>query len=324
MTSPATAISHRVVIAYDGSPSARAAVRAAAALVPGGEIEVLTIHEAPVSLERIRFATGQPVATEAMRRGVAELEREVLQEAAAVAQEGAELAAEEGLRAKGQTASVRGSAWATILSEAKRQHAELLVCGSRGRGGVARALLGSTSSALQHHADLPILVVPERLPDLSGPVLLAYDGSESSRAAVLAGAALFAGRSAIVVHVWESLLRRTVSGQVVSSAATTEIRELTKGYDETLADSAREQAAEGASLARQHGLDARAEAVESSAGAWRTLSETAWSTNAAVIVAGSRGHSGVTSAALGPVSSGLVHNASLPVCIVTAASPTTN
>jgi nucleotide-binding universal stress UspA family protein len=38
--------------------------------------------------------------------------------------------------------------------------AEMLVVGSRGRGGLASALLGSVSTACAHHATCPLVIVP--------------------------------------------------------------------------------------------------------------------------------------------------------------------
>ena len=59
--------------------------------------------------------------------------------------------------------------------------------------------------------------------------------------------------------------------------------------------------------------------IESSPGAWRALAATARAEEAAVIVAGCRGRGALASTVLGSVSSGLVHNAEVPVLVVRGA-----
>jgi nucleotide-binding universal stress UspA family protein len=47
----------------------------------------------------------------------------------------------------------------TIVEVADRHDAAAIVVGSRGSTGLQRALLGSVSSAVVHHADRPTLIV---------------------------------------------------------------------------------------------------------------------------------------------------------------------
>lgn len=64
--------------------------------------------------------------------------------------------------------------------------ARMIVVGSRGMGPVGRAVLGSVSSGVVHHAHCPVAIVhadEAQTPDHASPVLLGIDGSPASEAA---------------------------------------------------------------------------------------------------------------------------------------------
>lgn len=55
---------------------------------------------------------------------------------------------------------VDGSAPWMLIEVADREDADMIVLGSRGRGGFGELLLGSTSHQLAHHARRPLVIVP--------------------------------------------------------------------------------------------------------------------------------------------------------------------
>jgi nucleotide-binding universal stress UspA family protein len=304
----------RLLIAYDGSDAAAEAIRAAAHLVPGAHTRVVYVRGEPDALEHAALAR-IAVPDDVLLEGAREYERVANERASELAERGRGIAERAGLDA---TREVRAesSAWRAICRAADDDGVDLIVCGSRGRGPISRAVLGSTSSSLLHHAERPVLVIPPGAGDLDGPTLIGYDGSDGARAAIAAAARLLAGRPALVVHAWSSPIERSYAGSAVAAVPLPEFAELTRDLGEGFAENARELAEEGAALARDGGLEARSMAVEGPPGAWRTLSATARAEGASVIVAGCRGRGPVTSTILGSVSAGLVHNAELPTLIV--------
>lgn len=148
----------------------------------------------------------------------------------------------------------------------------------------------------------------------TGPILIAYDGSEDAAAAIRRAGRLLAPRPAVVVHVWESLAGLLLHTDVSGLAGT--MSEAAAEVDEEDRRGAERYASEGAELAAAAGFDAEPRAIQGRPKAWPALLETADEIEAAVIVIGSRGLGSVKSALYGSVSSGLLHHARRPVLVV--------
>lgn len=308
-----------IVLAYDGSPSAAAAAQAAGALFPGADATVVTVRRQPLTL-RTAGAARIALPDTVIDGAVVALERAAAEAAAQTAAEGARLASEAGLSATAQVVTAADGAWRDIRATGADVGAELVACGSRGLSAPARVALGSTSSGLLYHADRPLLVVPRFEEDRDGPLVIGYDGSTHAREAIAVAGQLLGGRGAAVVHVWESAIRHSMSGRALASLPVDQVREFTRDLDDYYRDVAADIAEEGAALARDAGLDATAAQAEAAGSPWHGLVAYAGESSAVAVVVGARGRGGMTSALLGSVSSGLAHNAGLPVLIVRGAS----
>jgi nucleotide-binding universal stress UspA family protein len=310
-------VSLHLLIAYDGSPSAASAVRVAASLFRDARASIATVPSGPI----VRTGTAIPVlpgtSPAAAQDAIDELRSVAQREAEETAQQAVEHARSLGLAAEPVTASASGPAWATLLDAAHQLGADVLICGTRGRGGFARALLGSTSSSLLHHADIPLLVVPDGGGALDGPVVAAYDGSEEAGRALGAVGRLLTGRATVVVHAWEPVFHRSLAARVLDAGGPIDdLDAIVVDLNVAVADTAAATTEAGVAAARAAGLDAVGDTVEADHGAWRAVAAAAQAHGASVIAVGSRGHGAARSALLGSVSSGLVQNAELPVLVV--------
>ena len=142
-----------ILIAYDGSDDAKAAIAQAGTLFPGQAATVLTVWEHFV--DTMTRAGGLVLLVD-----YEEVDGETQKAAIAKAEEGAALAREAGLKADARTAVAGLSIADAILSEAGAMDAAAVVCGSRGYTGVKSLLLGSISRHVLQHADRPVVVVP--------------------------------------------------------------------------------------------------------------------------------------------------------------------
>jgi nucleotide-binding universal stress UspA family protein len=142
-----------VLIAYDGSPHARAAIaRAGQTLRPGPAV---------VATGWSSFADSAPrlVLRDAVRPVVEDLDVAGREEAEELAAEGAELARAAGFDAQPRAVRSGGPFYAALVALADEIDAGAIVAGSRGRSSVAAAVLGSVSTGILHHTQRPVLVV---------------------------------------------------------------------------------------------------------------------------------------------------------------------
>jgi|SRR5919206_929906 nucleotide-binding universal stress UspA family protein len=144
---------------------------------------------------------------------------------------------------------------------------------------------------------------------MARPILLCDDGSDAADQAMRAAAPLLAGRDAIALHVWRPLSAGALLGASAGLA-------LPPDVDEEVAATAARTADQAAHRARQAGFRAEPLAVQTIGPVWQAVLDAARARDAAVIVLGARGLSGVQHALLGSVSEKVVRHADRPVLVL--------
>lgn len=143
---PVTPI-RRVLVGVDGSPQSELALRCALREARRWDATVVVASAVPVNtVTGVLAWLPEPVDHRAVLADVEESLGLVLERVADDAK---------GLTIERQVVDGTGAEVLTGLSD----EADLLVVGSRGRGGFTGLLLGSTSQAVLHHAQCPVLVV---------------------------------------------------------------------------------------------------------------------------------------------------------------------
>lgn len=278
----------RVLVGYDGSPVARAAVAYALERV-GEPGEVIAAYVVPAPQKQW---VGTPYAERSLERH-REHGRQVLE--ALVGQ-----AAGLGL----VTELADGPTAATLVRLAEERRAEEIVVGSRGSGPV-RAMLGSVAHALLHEMDRPTVVVPAAMLDATpsgraGRIVVGYDGSPTAKDA-LAHAAYRAGSGGrlVVVYVFDPAQGSWPTPIAVQASADS------RALGERLLNELGDEWPGGVPIER----------VLREGPAAPALVQAGRELDADEIVVGSRGL-GRFRAALGSVSHALVHEAEQPVVVV--------
>ena len=153
----------RIVVGVDGSEGSRRALHWAVdeATLRGASLEVIHTYEHHLSWQG--YGTDESMsaaAVEAMREEIESAAREAAKHAQALVDRMVE-----GLDVPEVTATaVESSHPARTLVEHSKD-AELLVVGSRGRGGFKSLMLGSVSQQCAQHAECPVVIIRSKPED---------------------------------------------------------------------------------------------------------------------------------------------------------------
>lgn len=145
-------MSKPIVIAIDGSPAADEAMKVGLRLAAAQEATVIFAHFAPVATELLSDLPGHGPT------------QEVVEEADPVLRAAAEQARKHRVAFELVVYDEHGTndIAESIVGIAEGRDADLIVVGTRGRGGITGAVLGSVSQRLLHISRLPVVTVHVR------------------------------------------------------------------------------------------------------------------------------------------------------------------
>ena len=282
----------KILLATDGSEDAQLASRTAVDLAKRSDSELHLVYVEPIT----DFYSPQWEVYDAELP--TRLNEAAEEEARTKLGEQAQRIREAGDEIAGAHARV-GYPGAEIVDLAEKLGAGLVVVGSRGLGGIRRALMGSVSDAVVKHAHCPVMVVRGAPVIFPTKVLLATDGSRDAELAATVATELVkaTGSELQVVHINPQYFY----ARAVRSAETEEVaRRVLDGQVDRLRK-------DGVDVAEAHlraGLPAAA------------IVALAEDMAAGLIVVGSRGVGAIRRALSGSVSDAVVHHAHCPVMVV--------
>jgi nucleotide-binding universal stress UspA family protein len=149
-----------IVVAFDGSRPAAAALAVAATELPGRHLVVVSVWEPGFTTAMLTPADATGMSFTLPDPGqIATVDRLQRDHATAVAEAGVAEAQRLGATAEALAARDDAGVAETVAAVAERHDAALIVVGSRGLGAVKARLLGSTTRRLLHESPRPVLVV---------------------------------------------------------------------------------------------------------------------------------------------------------------------
>ena len=287
-----------IVVGYDGSPPACRALAWALEEARLRKLPVRLVHVYEPAMHSLALGYGAMVPS-AVLDGIHDKAREVVEQGLAEAR-----ALAPDVEVEGHL--VAGTAASTLLGLS--DDATMLVLGSRGLGGFRGLLLGSVSHQVGVHAKVPVVVLrgDSAMPAMpGGPVVVGLDGSPASLGALgfAFDVASRHGRPLVALHAWELPVYDAPGVTVPPSIALEEIED----------DEMRVTAEQLAGWCDKY-PDVEVEQRIVHGPAERVMVEA--TSEAALLVVGSRGRGGFTGLLLGSVGLAVLHHAHCPVAVV--------
>ncbi|BBX18504.1 universal stress protein [Mycolicibacterium duvalii] len=197
-------MSTKLMVGYDGSPAAGAAITAGSALFPRAHAWVTHIWAPPFASVGLRRRL-RDIAQNSDELATL-VDSEGAWEAESVTDAGVALARAAGWAAEKVVERTTDSDGMRLAQLAEQLQADALVIGDRGLDGT-KDDIGGVCDMTVHYATVPVLVVPDPLLRsefdalADGPVLVGYDRSDRAEAAIAKVRQLFPGRRIVLAAV---------------------------------------------------------------------------------------------------------------------------
>ncbi len=146
-------------------------------------------------------------------------------------------------------------------------------------------------------------------------ILIAYDGSDNAKRAIEYAGRFLTTKRAVVITAWEPMVRQAARMSGLSGVMQPEWIPEDEAEDVALTD-AKATNTEGVALAESAGLEVEGHCAECTTAIWSAIVEKADDLDADIIVAGTRGTTGLRSLLQSSVAEHVLRHSHRPVLIV--------